>query len=76
MSDRISTLTFDDCFCRNPHPHLDEFVLTDVASVHFEAMGQAQYWMAVTMTDGRVFNVNFGAVNPAARGYAWIEEGV
>jgi hypothetical protein len=74
MNERISIDTEADCTCPNDHPHLDEFVLHDVASVHFEAMGQAQWWMAIRMRDGREFDVNFGAVNPAAKGYARIEE--
>jgi hypothetical protein len=74
MSERISILEATDCTCRSPHPHLDEFVLYDVATVHFEAMNDAQFWMSLTMADGRVFDVNFGALNPNARGYARIEE--
>jgi hypothetical protein len=76
VPERITVDEAEDCRCSNAHPHLDEFVLYDVASVHFEAMGQAQFWMAIRMKDGREFDVNFGAVNPNARGYARIEEGV
>jgi hypothetical protein len=71
---RIQIDTANDCTCPNRHPHLDEFVLKDVASVHFEAMGDSQFWIGITANDGRSWMINCGAVNHRARGYAFVEE--
>lgn len=51
----------------------DEFVAHN-ATVHFEAMGQASWWIGVDLPDGRHFAINCGAVNPRAKGYAICEE--
>ncbi len=47
----------------------DEFVAYD-ADIHFEAMGEAQFWMSVRIPDGRMWFINCGAVNNRAKGYA------
>lgn len=47
----------------------DEFVARDV-DVHFEAMGDSQFWMSLTVPDGRMWFINCGAVNHRAKGYA------
>lgn len=56
---------------------MDEFIAKgeDIASFHFEAMGEAQFWMLVRMKDGRDFHINCGAMNDRARGYCHVEEG-
>ena len=64
-------ISFDDDD-RAPHG-LDEFVAHN-ATVHFEAMGQAQFWIGVTLPDGRSWAINCGAVNRNAKGYAICEE--
>jgi len=54
-------------------PHgLDEFIAHN-ATVHFEAMGEAQYWIGITV-DGRMWHINCGAKNTRAKGYAVCEE--
>ena len=52
---------------------LDEFVAHN-ATIHFEAMGEAQFWIGVTLEDGRTWAINCGAVNHNAKGYAICEE--
>lgn len=70
----IRNLTDDECTCPNDHPHLDEFVAAGV-TVHFEAMGDAQFWIGITdPATGREWAINCGAVNPRAKGYAFCEE--
>lgn len=70
---RISVLTEHECACPNAHPHLDEFIANDV-HVHFEVMGDAQFWLMIRAEDGREWHINCGAVNERARGYCLIEE--
>lgn len=53
---------------------LDELVAQGVQSVHFEAMGDAQFWLRLKFFDGRAWHINCGAKNPAAKGYAFAEE--
>lgn len=53
----------------NDDGSLDELVSRDVESFHFEAMGDAQFWMVVRCRDGHEYTINCGAVNPRARGY-------
>jgi hypothetical protein len=48
---------------------LDEFIAYN-ATVHFEAMGDSQFWIGITLADGRSWMLNCGAVNPRAKGYA------
>lgn len=52
---------------------LDEFIAHN-ATVHFEAMGDAQYWIGVTLPDGRSWAINCGAKSTRAMGYAICEE--
>lgn len=52
---------------------LDEFI-ADNCSIHFEAMGDAQFWIGVTLADGRVFHINCGAESTRAKGYARCDE--
>ena len=59
----------------NDDESLDEFVATGV-TVHFERMGDAQFWMSVTFPDGRWWDINCGAVNQRAKGYSILEENI
>lgn len=51
----------------------DEFVAHN-ATVHFEVMGEAQFWIGVTLTDGRSWAINCGAKSARAKGFAICEE--
>jgi hypothetical protein len=51
----------------------DEFIAYN-ATVHFEAMGDAEFWIGVTLPDGRSWAINCGAKNSRAKGYAICEE--
>jgi hypothetical protein len=51
----------------------DEFIAHN-ATVHFEAMDDAQWWIGVTLPDGRSWSINCGARNSRAKGYAICEE--
>jgi hypothetical protein len=53
---------------------LDDFLASDVQGVHFEATDQAQWYATVTMRNGEVWQLRFGATNPRARGYAIAEK--
>lgn len=57
----------------DPPRGLDEFVAHNV-TVHFEAMGESQFWIGITLPDGRSWTINCGAANPRAKGYAICEE--
>jgi hypothetical protein len=50
--------------------HLDDFMATDVAMVHFEALDQSQWYMTIELKDGQVWQLHFGARNSRAQGYA------
>jgi hypothetical protein len=52
---------------------LDEIVANNVKSIHFEQMGESQFWMSLELSDGEYWHVNFGAVNDKAKGYAHAE---
>lgn len=55
-------------------PFLDEFIAENV-DIHFEAMGDAQFWMLVRCRrTGREWHLNFGAVSTRVKGYAMAEE--
>jgi hypothetical protein len=70
----VRILERGDCTCPNEHPELDEFVAHNV-TVHFEAMGQSQYWIGVhDPATGRMWHINCGAVNHNAKGYSFVEE--
>jgi len=64
-----------------PSPHaaldddgtLDDFWATNVQSVHFEAIDQAAWYAIVHLDDGQVWQLDFGAVNRRAKGYAQAE---
>lgn len=57
----------------NEDGSLDEFVARNV-SVHFEAMGESQFWILVRDGDsGLEYTINCGALNPRAHGYAMVE---
>jgi hypothetical protein len=52
---------------------LDEIIAKDIASLHFEAMGVAQFWMKITTRAGEEWHINFGAKNTQAKGYSFAE---
>lgn len=54
--------------------NLDDFLASDVQGVHFEAIDQSRWSATVTMRDGEVWQLSFGAVNPNAKGYASAEK--
>lgn len=49
---------------------LDDFYATNVASLHVEAIDRAAWYANVHMADGRIWQLNFGAKNPRAHGFA------
>jgi len=49
---------------------LDDFFAKGVESVHFEALDEAAWYANIHMADGRVWQLNFGAKNSRAHGYA------
>jgi hypothetical protein len=51
----------------------DEFIAHN-ATVHFEAMDDSDFWIGVTLPDGRSWSINCGARNSRAKGYAICEE--
>lgn len=52
---------------------LDDFAATGVETVHFEALDDAQWYATIKLTGGEVWQLNFGARNPSAKGYARAE---
>lgn len=52
---------------------LDDFLACDVQAVHFEATDHNQWYATVSMRDGRVWQLKFGAKNPHAKGFARVE---
>ena len=52
---------------------LDDFMATDVAMVHFEAIDDSAWYATVKLASGEVWQLNFGAHNHRARGYARAE---
>ncbi|UYL87912.1 hypothetical protein SEA_MALISHA_83 [Gordonia phage Malisha] len=53
---------------------LDEIVAKDVKHIHFEQMGDAQFWMSLELSNGEYWHANFGASNPRAKGYSFAED--
>lgn len=53
---------------------LDDFFASGVESVHFEALGDAQWYAVVRLETGDEWMLNFGAVNQRAKGYARTEQ--
>lgn len=52
---------------------LDDFCATDVRLVHFEALDKAAWYATVELAGGEVWQLNFGARNSRAKGYARAE---
>lgn len=46
---------------RDDDGHLDDLFADEVASVHFERMGETSWWGVVRLTDGTEVDVNFGS---------------
>ncbi len=61
-------ITYDE-----PSGPLDDFMATNVAMVHFEALDQSQWYATVQLDDGQVWQLKFGAKNDQAAGYAFTE---
>ncbi|WIC40285.1 hypothetical protein SEA_HOLLIDAY_91 [Gordonia phage Holliday] len=53
---------------------LDEIVAHNVKCIHFEQMGDAQFWMSLELANGEHWHVNFGANNPRVKGYSFAED--
>lgn len=53
---------------------LDDFYAENVESVHFEALDGCQWYAIVRMWGGEEWALNFGAVNPRAKGTASAEQ--
>lgn len=58
----------------DPDGTLDDFMATDIAMVHFEALDQSRWYATVELNDGRIWQLHFGAENPRAYGYAHVEQ--
>lgn len=52
---------------------LDDFAAADVKLVHFEALDDAQWYATVVLANGEMWQLDFGARNPQAKGYARAE---
>jgi len=55
---------------------LDDFMARDVEMVHFEALDECAWYATVVLASGEIWQLNFGARNERAKGYAradWVE---
>ena len=52
---------------------LDEIIAHDVQCLHLEAMGDAQFWIGLTLANGEYWHINLGARNERAKGYCLAE---
>ena len=48
---------------------LDEIVARNVKCIHFEMMGDAQFWMGLELANGEYWHINGGAINERAKGF-------
>lgn len=53
---------------------LDDFAAREVELIHFEALGQSQWYATIVLKNGDTWQLNFGATNPNAKGYARAEQ--
>jgi hypothetical protein len=53
---------------------LDDFAVSDVKLVHFEALDQSQWYLTVELNNGALWQLKFGARNGNAKGYAFAEQ--
>jgi hypothetical protein len=53
---------------------LDDFAASDVKLVHFEALDQSQWYLAIELNSGDIWQLKFGACNDRAKGYAFAEQ--
>lgn len=67
MSDEQPRIGLDD------DGTLDDFAADNVELIHFEAIDQSRWYLTVVLEGGDVWQLNFGAVNPSAKGYARAE---
>lgn len=52
---------------------LDDFAASSVEAIHFEAIDQSRWYLTVILHGGDIWQLNFGAQNPSAKGYARAE---
>ena len=52
---------------------LDEFFARGV-HVHLERMDRNEWWIGITLPDGRIIHLRFGAINPRAAFYLRVQE--
>lgn len=52
---------------------LDDFFATGVRAVHFEALDKSRWYATVTLDNGDIWQLDFGAQNDRANGYARAE---
>jgi hypothetical protein len=50
--------------------NLDDFLATDVHSVHLEALDNCAWYCNVWLNNGDLWQLNFGSVTGRAKGYA------
>lgn len=52
---------------------LDEIIAHGVQYLHLEAMGDAQWWIGLTLANGEYWHINLGARSERAKGYCFAE---
>lgn len=52
---------------------LNDFAATAVEGIHFEAIDDARWYATILLKNGETWQLDFGARNPRARGYARAE---
>lgn len=58
----------------DPDGTLDDFFAEGVESVHFEALDGARWYATITLQTRETWQLNFGAENHRAKGYAHAEQ--
>lgn len=53
---------------------LDDFHVTNVKTLHFEAIDQSRWYATVILDSGEEWQLDFGAQNANAKGYARAEQ--
>lgn len=52
---------------------VDDFSAKNAQLVHFEALGNAQWYLTVELVNGEIWQLHFGAKNARAKGYARVD---
>ena len=60
----------DPCVVLDDDGTLDDFCAVDVKLVHFEATDDADWYATIELVNGEIWQLNFGAFSPKAKGYA------